>query len=256
MKNFLCRSLTLTLVLSCLSPGVAAAEVVVPLSVGDRQVRVAVDEGYLRTSEKLPTIHAVIAAGLPLANRLVEAFVTEADAKRMMLGLPLQDTFLQVQLMRNAESLDFTADEWEQGRPQLARSLGLIDLNAVLKKAAIGSDARMSAASGVEMSTRFGELGKPALYKSEGPSLRFVMLLPVSVQVAGKSENLKLECAGAVVRLSSKLVFLFAYRRHEQDNDAAQVRAALDDFVERAIALDTDTPALSERLDGPGSPGA
>ncbi|MGH8077305.1 MAG: hypothetical protein ACREPE_08285 [Lysobacter sp.] len=218
------------------------AEVIVPLPVGDTEIRVAVDDDYLRTSEKVPKLHGVVAAGLPATNRLAEGFFSEADVKRIALGLPWQDTHLQVQLMRNLESLDFTQAEWEEGRPQVAKALGVIDINALLEKDA-GVDARMSAAAGFKMSSKFGQLSTPELYESEGSSLRFVVLLPISVEAAGKSEQVTLECAGAVVRLSSKLVYLFAYRQHVDGNDTTEVRAALDLFVDRAIALNPDAPA-------------
>lgn len=63
MNKFLTGSLFLTLAFLCSGP--AAAEVIVPLSIGGTEVRVAVEDGYLRTSEKLPTSHAVSAAALP-----------------------------------------------------------------------------------------------------------------------------------------------------------------------------------------------
>lgn len=252
MKHFLSRSLVLALACLFAGPAAAAAEVVVPLAMGGTQIRVVADDGYLRTSEMLPTVHAVVAAALPPGNRLVEGFVSEADAKRMVLGLPWQDTFLQVQVLRNAEVLDFTEADWEQGRPALAKALGVIDLNALLGgQADAARDARMSAAAGVAVSSTFGELGKPVLYHSQGPSLRFVMLLPMSVASAGEAHAITLECAGAVARLSNKLVYLFAYRQHVEGNDSTLVRAALDRFADRAIALNPAAAVAGPGRDAP-----
>lgn len=242
MNKFLPRSLFLTL--ACLCSGLAAAEIIVPLSIGGTEIRVAADDGYLRTSEKLPAMHAVAAAALSPGNRLVESFVSEADAKRMLLGLPRRDTFLQVQVLRNAEALDFTEADWEQGRPQIAKALGVMDLNAILANQTSASGERMSAAAGMPVSLSFGELGKPMLYGLQGPSLRFVLLLPMSVEVGGQSHQVTLEGAGAVARLSNKLVYLFAYREHAEGSDTTAVRAALDRFVDRAIALNLDLPAV------------
>ena len=188
---------------------------------------------------------AVIAAALPPGNRLVEGFVSEADAKRMVLGMPWQDTFLQVQVLRNAEGLEFSAADWEQARPAIATALGVLDFNALLGgQASVDSDARMSAAAGMPVSLKFGELGKPSLYASQGPSLRFVMLLPMAMEVAGQPSQVTLESAGAVARLANKLVYVFAYRQHVEGNDTAAVRAALDRFVDRAIVLNAGVPAV------------
>lgn len=243
MKKFLSTSLVLAL--ACLVPALAGAEVIVPLTTGGTEIRVATDDGYLRTSDTLPTMHAVLAAALPPGNRLVEAFLSESDAKRMVLGLPWQDTFLQVQVLRNAEALDFSAADWEQGRPAIAAALGVLDFDAIVRgRASADSDARMSTAAGMSVSLKFGELGKPLLYDSEGPSLRFVMLLPMAVEVAGQPHQVTLESAGAVVRLSNKLVYLFAYRQHVEGNDTSAVRAALDRFVDRAIALNAAGPSV------------
>lgn len=240
MTSFLSRSLVMTLAFLC--SGMAAAEVVVPLTIGGTDIRFATDDGYVRTSEILPTVHAVVAAGLPPGNRLVEGFVSEADAKRMVLGLPWQDTFVQVQALRNAEALDFSEADWEQGRPAIAEALGVLDFNALLASQTEGSAARMSAASGIPLSATFGEVGKPALYAVEGISLRFLMLLPMTVDVAGKSHQISLESAGAVVLLSGKLAYVFAYRNHVEGNDTSAVRDALDRFVDRAIALNPVVP--------------
>lgn len=240
MTSLLSRSFLLTFAFFC--SGLAAAEVVVPLTIGGTEIRVAADDGYLRTSQALPAVHAVVAAGLPAGNRLVEGFVSEADAKRLVLGLPWQDTFVQVQALRNAEPFNFSEAEWEEGRPALAEALGVIDFNALIAGQTAGADARMSAAAGFALSTAFGEVGKAVLYASQGPSLRFLILLPMTVEVAGQSQQITLESAGAVARLSDKLVYLFAYRHHVEGNDSSAVRAALDRFVDRAIALNQVAP--------------
>lgn len=235
MTRFILRSTVIVFALFC--SGLAAGEVITPLTIGGTQIRFATDDGYLRTSETLPTVHALVAAGLPSSNRLVEGFVSEADAKRMVLGSPFQETFVQVQALRNAEALDFSEQDWEQARPALAEALGVLDLNALLAAQAGGSNARMSAAAAVPVAASFGEVGKPALYVVEGPSLRFVMLLPITVDVAGETHQVSLESAGAVVLLSGKLVYVFAYRHHVDGNDTAAVREALDRVVDRAIAI-------------------
>ena len=228
----------LALFLACLLPGMALAETVVPLTVGGTEVRIAVDDGYLRTSEHAPEMHAITAAALPPGNRLIEAFMSPQDAKRFLLQQKAQDIYLQVQVLRKAEAHVFSDAEWREGRPLVAQQLGALDMRAILSAQQDDAGKRMSALSGAKVDVRFGDPGKPVLYGSDQDSaLRFVMLTPVTVMVNDKQEQLLLECAGAVVVLNGKLLYLYAYRNHEPGADTTIVRAALDRFVDRALVL-------------------
>jgi hypothetical protein len=215
----------------------AADETIMSLAIGDAPFRVAVDPGYLATSDKLPTLFAVTQAALPPGNRLVEAFVAEADAERAAAGNHLQDVFLQVQTLRNAESLRFSDADWAALVPQIRATLVGLDANAIAQANEAGAARRMSDAAGASVAVRFGEVGKPAIYAEDADSLRFLMLVPVAFEVDGKPGQVTLECAGAIARVSGRLVYLYAYLPHAEGSEGARVRAALDRFVDRAIAL-------------------
>ena len=76
--------LALMLVLAWSWPGPAPAETVVPLALGDGEIRIALPEGYLPASEKAPALFATSSAAMPPPVRLVEALLTEADLKRLL----------------------------------------------------------------------------------------------------------------------------------------------------------------------------
>ena len=81
-----------TALLLTLVATLAHAEQVVPLTIGGTEVRIAMQDGYLRASEKAPALFATSAAALPPALRLVDAVIAESDLKRMLATLTTQRT--------------------------------------------------------------------------------------------------------------------------------------------------------------------
>ncbi len=237
------RALAFALVMLFASP-FAWAQQVVTLQVGGKDVRIEVPDGYLRMSVAQPQLFEVTSAAIPPGNRLLEGFVSEADAKRMLAGMSAEQAGYQVQALRNAEALTFSDSDWETLRPAIARSLRETDMNTVAHALSDGSAERMGGALGMKVGLEFGDIGKPQLYHDEKDSLRFVMLVPGTISVAGVQRQLAIECAGAVLPLGGKVVFLYVYRKHEDGQDSSVSRATLDQFVERALALnDAGAPA-------------
>ena len=237
------RTALLVLLAVCSAP--AAAEVVVPVTIGHTDVRIAVDDDVVRMSETLPTNFAVAQAALPPANRLVEGFVSEADAKKIAVGVPFDGVSLQVQVMRNAEALEFSAADWAQLLPVVRTQLGGLDLDTLVKAQDTSASERMSGVVGGSVKREFGTIGKPVIYAQDAQSLRFMLLIPATYQVNGVSTSMTLESAGAILRLHGKLVYLFAYRRQREgeDGELTSVRTALDRFADRAIALNNTDAA-------------
>lgn len=236
------------LVVVCLWSGATRAETIVPLTVGGHVIRVAVDDRYVRSSEKQPSMFAVSSAAMPPTNRLVEQFVTAADAKRMLLGQPIADDYLQVQSLRDAEGTDITAADWASVRPTMVRQLGGMDMDKLAKPMQSGMDKRMSESSGADVAMTFGKLGKPTIYGNQPESVRFVMLLPITATINGQARQVQLECAGAITVLNKRLVYIYNYRTlRPEDKNMLAVRAALDHFVDRAEALNAAVAAKSTR---------
>lgn len=229
--------------LAMLWAGVASAELVAPLTVGGTEVRVGLDDDYRPTSTGAPALHAMSEAALPATHRLVEGFVSEGDLKRALIGQRPAKVLYQVQVMRDAEHLVLSDADWAQARPLIAKGLGAVDFETLTRSMEQATNERMSRAAGFDVDLSFGELGAPVVYGQDPASLRFVMLIPVNGEVAGQPHAFKLECAGAVVRVAGKLVFLYAVRDHTGERDSGLIRAALDRFVERTVALNAAPPA-------------
>lgn len=217
----------------------AFAETVVTLPVGSKDLRFAVDGGYVRASEKAPTLYRTSEAAIPPTNRLVEAFFGEQDLKHIVMGVPASQPYFQVQVLRDAEAMSFSDAEWQQVMPVIAKSMGAIDLNAAASASEAGSSKRMTEAAGLDVDVRFGDVGKPTFYGNDPKSVRFLVLIPITANVAGQATEMKLQCAGAVANVGGKLLYLYAYLQHKEGGDAGVVRAALDRFVERAQALNS-----------------
>lgn len=227
----------LVFVLACLCPGMAWAEQIVTLTVGGTEIRVAVDDDYVRMSEKLPMGFAMESAVAPKSNRLVEGFITQSDAKLSAMGLARRETLFEVHVLRDLEALEFTQADWLQARPVIAKGMGALDAKTLVDQGQSSANQRMSDTLGQPVAVRFGAVGKPVLYGDDPSSLRFVVLVSATLTVNGKSVPVELETAGAIVRLGNKLVWIYANRRHADGDDTTAVRAALDHFAERAIAL-------------------
>ncbi|GAA5000273.1 hypothetical protein FNZ56_10840 [Pseudoluteimonas lycopersici] len=230
------RALAFALVVLFASP-VAWAQQVVSLQVGGKDLRVEVPDGYLRMSVDQPTLFDIAKAAAPPTNRVVEGFVSTADAKRMLMGAPAEQPSYQVQVLHNAEALDFSAADWEELRPMLAKTLGEIDMGTMTDAQSDAGAKRLGDVLGTKVTMNFGDIGKPVVYQATGDSVRFVMLVPVAVSSAGIQRQLVVECAGAALPLAGKVVFLYVYRQHADGEDSSISRTALDHFAERAIAL-------------------
>lgn len=227
----------LVFALACVCPGMAWAEQVVPLTIGGTEIRVAVDDDYVRMSQKMPMGFAMESAVAPKANRLVEGFISESDAKLSAMGLARREALYEVHVLRDLEGLDFTQADWDQARPAILKSMGGLDAKALMDQGQPSANQRMSDTLGRPVAVRFGAVGKPVLYGDDPSSVRFVVLVSATVSANGKSVPVELETAGAIVRLGRKLVWIYANRRHTDGDDTTAVRAALDRFAERAIAL-------------------
>jgi len=236
--------LVLALLLALAAPWPARAETVLPLAVGADEVRVVLPEGYRRASEDAPALFATSAAAMPPPVRLVEVLLSEADLKRMLAGGDVAEPYLQVQAVRDAEALRFSAREWRDLQPTLAQQLGAIDLDAATRAIEPGIGARMGEASGGRVDIHFGPIGKPVLYQRDDAGIRYVLRVPVSGTVNGQPKELVLDCAVAMLVLNGKLVSFNAYLRPAPDEDGVErVRAFLDAAVARALALNAEAPA-------------
>jgi hypothetical protein len=189
---------TLVLALACLLPGTALAETVVSLMVGGSEVRVAVADDFVRLSEKLPTVFALEAAAQPKTNHLLEGFISLADAKRIALGGVHEQPLLEVATMRNVEALDFSAADWAQARPMIAKAIGQVDLKAAVVGGQASADQRLSDTVGSTVAVHFGQVGQPVFYGNDPDSVRFVLLVSATVVANGATTPYQVENAGAI----------------------------------------------------------
>lgn len=214
----------------------ATAQQAVSLTVGSKQIKVSVPKDYVRTSEVAPPLFDVTAAAMPETNRLVEYFIAESDFRDMLAGKTggLRRPGFQVQVMRSVENAEITPADWQLGRVEIAKTMGLLDTNELIKADTARANERMSDAAGTELEVSYGEIGKPQVYGNDPGSLRFTMRVPMSVKTSAGTEQTVIACVGAVTVLNGRLVFLYAYA---DEKDLPQARAALDRFVDDSRAL-------------------
>lgn len=234
----LLKSLALGLCLLWLSAHAHADETAIALTVGDATLQAAVPEGYVRASEYAPAWFAGTAAALPPAARLVETLVARTDVKRIALGQTPEQPYLQIQVLRDAERVDFTGSEWTALQPVLVEQFGGMDPNRIVRAQQEGMGERMSAATGAQIEVTYGEMGKPTVYDTRPTSLHYTLRLPITAQVDGESQTLDVEAAGAAMLVGTKMVMAnaYAHARPGQDPFAAP-RALVEAFVQRIQRL-------------------
>ena len=223
--------------LACCGAGRAGAQSF-DVQVGERAVHIASVEGTVRVSEAALPLFGIYQTTLPPTLRLAEALASKEDVARALSGQAIDGTLYQVQVLRAIEGVEMGPDDWTRQRPELARQIGLLDMQQIGRDTGDGASARLTAATGTPIEMKFGEIGKLQRYGDDSRSLRFVLLLPVTLQAGGRTVAAQIECAGASVPLEGRLVFMYAYRMHHDASDATAVRAALDRWVDATLALD------------------
>ncbi|MEO6365570.1 MAG: hypothetical protein ABIO38_05925 [Luteimonas sp.] len=225
----------------------ASAAETMSLSIGGTTLQAPIPDGYVRASERVPTLFATSAAALPPSVRLVETLVAESDLKPMLMGQPMKQPYLQVQVLRDAERLDFTAGEWTALQPVLVEQLGGFDMDRYTKTQQSGMSERMSAATGVEIEITYGEVGKPAIYAKKPTSLHYTLRLPITAQVNGEAKSLEIEAAGAAMLAGSKMVMANAYAHATPLQPPFAVsRAIAEAFVSRMQLLNAAPAAQAK----------
>lgn len=234
------RILSLGLCLIGASATAIAAKGSMALSVGDTTLQAPIPEGYVRASEHAPAWFASTSAALPPSTRLVETLVASSDLKTMLMGESPQRPYLQIQVLRDAERLDFTMDEWAELQPILVQQFGGFDLDRYAQSQQAGMGERMSAATGSEIEIAYGKLGKPAIYDTRAASLHYTLRLPIAAQVDGQTQSLDVEAVGAAMLVGTKMVMANAYQLATPDQPPFSApRAMVEPFVQRMQALNS-----------------
>jgi hypothetical protein len=198
----------------------------------------------VRASAHAPAWFAGTAAALPPATRLVETLVASSDLKRMLMGESPQRPYLQIQVLRDAERVDFTMAEWTALQPVLVQQFGGFDLDRYAQTQQAGMGQRMSAATGAEIQIAYGEVGKPAIYDTRPTSVHFTLRLPITAQVNGQAQSLEVEAVGTAMLVGTKMVMANAYALATPGQPPFTApRAMVEPFVQRMQALNA-TPAV------------
>jgi hypothetical protein len=240
----LARILGLALLILTLPMQGMAADGSMALQIGDSKLQAPVPEGYVRASEHAPAWFAGTAAALPPATRLVETLVASSDLKRMLMGESPQRPYLQIQVLRDAERVDFTMAEWTALQPVLVQQFGGFDLDRYTQMQQAGMGERMSAATGAEIEIAYGEVGKPVIYETRPTSLHFTLRLPITAQVNGQAQSLDVEAVGTAMLVGTKMVMANAYALVTPGQQPFTApRAMVEPFVQRMQALNA-TPTV------------
>jgi hypothetical protein len=233
------RSPLIFIALSLVLLGTVQAQQSSVVAIGGRAVTVSIPDGYVRTTEKLPKLFELTSAALPPGNRLVEFFIAESDLDDIKLGKmqTLRKPNFQIQTIRAMESVEITPQDWQQGREIMAKELGIADLGTLIASERKQSNARVSGVAGSPVDIQFGELGKPQQYGNDPDSLRFTLLLPMTLSTEKGTLQTTVAAVGVITVLNKRLVMLYGYASPDVEGGIEALRANVDAIVERTRAL-------------------
>ncbi len=232
--------LSIMLMLALLLPTVPCAQSVDEIEVGGATVRIEVPEGYVRVGKRSPELLEAFGRMITPNNVLIEALLADGDYGRTVIGLPPDEVYYQVQVLRALREAPIAEADWAQIRPTLLRELGGLKTERLMDEASAHIREELETSSGQEARVRMGDAQtKPVAYGDDPRSVRFWMVVPVELQVGGEVRKRRVVTAAATTVVSQRLVFLYAFRSlpEEGEVDAAAIRASLDAFVERVYRL-------------------
>jgi len=238
----------MVLVLLCVASAADASEV--KLDVGDASLRYDMPAGYVRASEESPPLFHYLASAMPPANRLVEAFYTPADVRIMLAGGgTAKDTYFMVQAIRSMERETVSTDDWRGILAQATAEMGKVDISAEIANDT-ARNQRMSEAAGKPVKIEFGEVATPQIYDQTDHAVRFLMFIPVTVDIDGKPLTLSSVCAGAMLLVRNKPLMVYAYRAASTPTDIAAAKRELGIAADSLLALNASSTEVAT------SPGA
>ena len=243
---------------ACLFATGVSAQSIVAMTVGETTLQFPADAGYVSARNKAPQVYESMSVAVPANLRLVDAFYTEDDIKRSVLGLGRPDkTVFAVQVLRDVETMTISDSEWSLAKPAMAQTLGEVDLHALNKRAVRDSSKRLSEYSGKDIDIRIGKTQRPLIYNTDGDTIRFLMVLPMQGRSGSVSLDETLLAAGAIVRLREKLIYVYLFHRREDERTAPTLQAQLDEFLPRLFKANIPveppvTPAKSTAGTAPG----
>lgn len=236
------------LLLLCVAVAADASEV--KLDVGDVSLRYDMPAGYVRASEESPPLFRYIESAMPPANRLVEAFYTPADVQILMVGGgAAKDTYFMVQAIRSMERQTVSTADWRRIMSQATAEMGKLDINAEIANDT-ARNQRMSEAAGKPVKMEFGKVAKPQVYDQNDNGVRFLMFIPVTVNIDGKPLALSGVCAGAMLLVHNRPLMVYAYRAASTPTDIAAAKHELGLAAAALLALNASSAEVAT------SPGA
>jgi hypothetical protein len=231
------------LVLLCVAVVADASEV--ELDVGDVSLRYDMPVGYVRASEESPPLFRYLESAMPPANRLVEAFYTPADVQIMLAGGgTAKDTYFMVQAIRSMERQTVSTADWRTIMSQATAEMGKVDINAEIDSDT-ARNQRMSEAAGKPVKMEFGKVATPQVYDQTDRGARFLMFIPVTVNIDGKPLTLSSVCAGAMLLVRNKPLMVYAYRAASTPTDIAAAKQELGTAVDALLALNASSAEVA-----------
>ncbi|SOD52867.1 hypothetical protein SAMN06296416_102121 [Pseudoxanthomonas wuyuanensis] len=218
-----------------------AAATEVELEVGGTSLRYDMPAGYVRVSEESPALTQYLQAAMPPENRLVEAFYTPADIQTLLAGGgAVKDTYFMVQANRSLESHTVSASDWRSLLVQATAVMDKVDVNAQLAKDG-ERNQRMSEAAGKPVRMELGKVAAPQVYVQTDNEARFVVFIPLTINVDGEPLTINAVCAGAMVLVANKPLMVYAYRASSTPADIETAKQALGSSVDALLALNGST---------------
>jgi hypothetical protein len=216
----------------------AAASAPMQITIGDTPLVLPVEDGYVDAASVAPALFASLQQNLGKQDiQPAAALLTAQDAERLQASLASRDFLYVYATIKSLAKVRIDDRDWAVGRRVIPKAIAQVDIDKQTAEIETRMSREATEKAGMDASIDFGKVGAPVIVPSDPESVRFSMAFPITTTVAGESDTRVLGVECAIVRLKQKLVAIYVYRDRENDQQAMELRTALDGAVNRLRAL-------------------
>ena len=214
----------------------SAEEPVLAASIGGQAISLPPIEGYIEASRISAPLVEVMKGFVPSSNRLLAAYLTEADAGLLRNGEePGMAQYVMLQTVRTVETVEMTRDFFSEVKDVLKSNLsfdeGLSEqMNEVLEKEQQATVERNEFIKSFDSSTPT----LLAMGDETEDSFAFTLMLDVAIDTDYGLEKYKMVYETVALNAAGKIVYIYVYDVLDKGDEIANVQS-LGQSIKKAI---------------------
>lgn len=220
----------LALAIGSVSVGAQGTEV----EVGGVVIATPAPPGFHEAGSSSQETQRIAEALTPPENRLLAVFLSEEDLGRVMTGeLPVFESYMLLQVLRNIESLSFTGQDYRQLADVIRQQQDTL-LDQVIDRAdrQVAEGAKqLSEAYQTSLEMSVGEARPLGVFLDQPRAIGFATLVKYDAAAEGQEFDHVVAGSTSFVLAKDKLLYAYIYRTFESQEDLDWVRAKTLEWV-------------------------